>query len=73
MVEKKSVTKDQAKLPKLQITQFNGTAADWVPFENMFITQIDKKQVLMKSSLVIFLKWYVHMLEQELPTLSQVA
>ena len=25
--------------------QFNGTAADWVRFENMFITQVDKKQI----------------------------
>jgi hypothetical protein len=30
-----------AKLPKLKITQFNGTKADWVRFENMFITQVD--------------------------------
>ena len=50
MVEKKLKAKeishqDQAKLPKLQITQFNGTAADWVRFENKFITQVDKKQI----------------------------
>ena len=49
MVEKKLKAEkishqDQAKLPKLQITQFNGTAVDWVRFENMFITQVDKKQ-----------------------------
>ena len=47
MVEKKLKAEkishqDQAKLPKLQITQFNGTVADWVRFENMFITQVDK-------------------------------
>ena len=50
MVEKKLKAEkishqDQAKLPKLQITQLNGTAADWVRFENMFITQVDKKQI----------------------------
>ena len=50
MVEKKLKAvklshQDQAKLPTLQITQFNGTAADWVRFENMFITQVDKKQI----------------------------
>ena len=36
---------DQAKLSKLQITQFNGIATDWVLFENMLITQVDKKQI----------------------------
>ena len=50
MVEKKLKSEkishqDKAKLPKLQITQFNGTAADWIRFENMFITQADKKQI----------------------------
>ena len=34
-----------AKLPKLKITQFNGTTADWVRFENMFITQVDSKPI----------------------------
>jgi hypothetical protein len=34
-----------AKLPKLKITQFNGTTADWVRFENMFITQVDSKSI----------------------------
>ena len=28
----------QAKLPKLKITQFNGTTSDWARFENMFVT-----------------------------------
>ena len=36
---------DQAKLPKLKITPFNGTAVDWVRFENMFITQVHNKEV----------------------------
>ncbi len=26
----------QAKLPKLRISPFNGTQADWIRFENMF-------------------------------------
>ena len=34
-----------AKLPKLKITQFNGTTADWVRFENIFITQVDSKPI----------------------------
>jgi hypothetical protein len=34
-----------AKLPKLKITQFNGTTADWVRFENMFITQVYSKPI----------------------------
>ena len=50
MVEKKLKAEklshqDQAKLPKLQITQFNGTTADWVRFENMFTTRVDNKQI----------------------------
>eukprot|EP00795_Rhopilema_esculentum_P005738 gene5738-10992_t len=36
---------DQAKLPKLKITAFNGTASDWVRFGNMFITQVHNKNV----------------------------
>ena len=36
---------DQAKLPKLKITAFNGTASYWVRFENMFITQVHNKHV----------------------------
>jgi hypothetical protein len=35
----------RAKLPKLTITAFKGTAADWVRFENMFITQVDSKPI----------------------------
>ena len=30
-----------AKLPQLKITPFKGTAADWVRFGNMFLTQIN--------------------------------
>ena len=36
---------EQAKLPKLTITPFNGTAMDWVRFENMFLSQVDSKKV----------------------------
>ena len=35
----------QAKLPKLTITAFKGTASDWVRFENMFLTQVDCKPI----------------------------
>ena len=34
-----------AKLPKLKIIPFKGTAADWVRFENMFITQVDSSPI----------------------------
>ena len=34
-----------AKLPKLKISPFNGTAADWVGLENMFVTQVDTKSI----------------------------
>ena len=39
---------DQAKLPTLKITALNGTASDWVRFENMFVTQVHNKMYLMK-------------------------
>ena len=34
-----------AKLPQLKITPFKGTAADWVRFENMFLTQINSRPI----------------------------
>ena len=34
-----------AKLPKLKITPFKGTPADWVRFENMFITQVHSRAI----------------------------
>lgn len=41
----KSHETDQAKLPKLKITAFNGTASDQVRFENMFVTQVHNKNI----------------------------
>ena len=43
-MEKASRT-TQAKLPKLKILPFNGTVADWVRFENMFVMQFDAKPI----------------------------
>ena len=34
-----------AKLPKLKITPFKGTASDWVRFENIFLSQVDRKPI----------------------------
>ena len=44
----------QAKFPKLKIWPFNGTVADWVQFENMFVTQVDASLSIMKKSLVTY-------------------
>ena len=41
----KAARTTQAKLPKLTITSFKGTASDWVRFENMFLTQVDCKPI----------------------------
>ena len=41
----KAARATQAKLPKLKISPFNGTVADWVRFENMFVTQVDAKPI----------------------------
>lgn len=35
----------QAKLPKLRISPFDGTAKDWIRFENMFTTQVHDKPI----------------------------
>ena len=34
-----------AKLPQLKTTPFKGTAADWVRFENMFLTQVNSRPI----------------------------
>ncbi|XP_028415672.1 uncharacterized protein LOC114539136 [Dendronephthya gigantea] len=41
----KAASTSHAKLPKLTITSFKGTASDWVRFENMFLTQIHSKPI----------------------------
>ena len=41
----KAARTTQAKLPKCKISPFNGTVADWVRFENMFVTQVDAKPI----------------------------
>ena len=35
----------KAKLPKLKITPFYGTSTDWIRFENMFLTQVDRQPI----------------------------
>ena len=39
----KAARSSTAKLPKLNITPFNGTPTDWVRFENMFLTLVHEK------------------------------
>ena len=34
-----------AKLPKLIITQFKGTPADWVRFKDTFVAQVQNKSI----------------------------
>ena len=41
----KNARSTSAKLPKLTITHFNGTSADWVRFENIFKTQVDARPI----------------------------
>ena len=41
----KTALSNNTKLPKLKVTPFKGTAADWVRFENMFLTQVDNKSI----------------------------
>ena len=41
----KSARGTTAKLPKLKITPFKGTATDWIRFENIFLTQVHGKPI----------------------------
>jgi hypothetical protein len=41
----KSARGTTAKLPKLKITPFKGTATDWLRFENIFLTQVHGKPI----------------------------
>ena len=41
----KAARTTQAKLPKLKISPFNRTVADWVRLENMFVLQVDAKPI----------------------------
>ena len=41
----KAARTTQAKLSNLKISPFNETVADWVRFENMFVTQVDAKPI----------------------------
>lgn len=41
----KSAKASHAKLPKLTVAPFKGTSADWVRFENMFLTQVDRQPI----------------------------
>ena len=41
----KSAQKENVKLPKFNITQFQGTCKDWIRFSNQFHSQIHKQPV----------------------------
>ena len=50
MAEKKIQMEKEAKastskLPELKISPFTGTSADWIRFENMFVSQVDSKPI----------------------------
>ena len=48
MAEKKIRMEKEAstsKLPELKISPFTGTSADWIRFENMFVSQVDSKPI----------------------------
>ena len=41
----KEAKASKSKLPELKISPFNGTSADWIRFENMFVSQVDSKAI----------------------------
>ena len=45
-----------AKLPKLKITSFKGTVADWIRFDNIFLTRVDKKPISDEEKFSILLE-----------------
>ena len=73
MVEKKSVTRIKRNCQSFKSRSLMEQQLTGFGLKTCSSHKLTRNKFLMKSSLVIFLKWYVHMLEQELPTLSQVA
>ena len=76
--EKKEGKKEKdpkAKLPKLVISKFQGTALDWFRFRNQIETEIDQQNhispVTKYSYLKEFLLPYVRKLVDSLPFLSE--
>ena len=65
----------KAKLPKLFISKFEGTALDWFRFRNQIETEIDQQNhispVTKYSYLKEFLLPHVHKLVDSLPFLSK--
>ena len=41
----KEAKASKSKLPEFKISPFNGTSADWIRFENMFVSQVDSKAI----------------------------
>ena len=41
----KEAKASKSKLPELKISPFKGTSADWIRFENMFVSQVDSKSI----------------------------
>ena len=68
MEMEKSYQIEQAKLPKLKITAFNGTANDWVRFENMFITQVHNKNITDEVKFGYLLEMVCPKMRDEIPT-----
>ena len=44
-IEMQAKAKLKSKLPELKISPFDGTASDWMRFENMFMAQVGSKPI----------------------------
>ena len=62
----------KAKLPRLKITPFEGTSTDWIRFENMFLTQVDRQPISDEEKFGYLLEMVSPKVRSKYPILSQV-
>ena len=78
MTEKKLELERQArattaKLPKLTITPFKGTIDDWIRFESVFMSQVDKKPISVEEKFGYLLEFVAPKVRNKLSNLKPSA
>ena len=53
----KAARATKPKLPELKIAPFVGNATDWIRFENMFLSQVDRQPISDEEKFGTFWKW----------------
>ena len=62
-----------AKLPKLTITPFKGTIDDWIRFESVFVSQVDKKPISVEEKFGYLLEFVTPKVRNKLSNLKPSA